>query len=484
MARPKISVLTDEEVELIHLSSLDILEHVGVFLPVKEALDMLANAGAQVDYGKNIAKIPSHLVEECMRKAPSEVRLFARNPKFNSNLKSGSTYFAVGGGSTRVIDMESNECREAYISDLEKMIKIVDALDNLFVNNEIVLPRDVPPAVSAQHTLAALLKNTCKNCQLYLGDADAVKDAIRMASAVMGSEQELVKKPTIHFIACVGQPLTYEKSFLEGFVEAARHRIPMALQSGPAAGATGPATLAGTLALTNAEILSEITIAQIISPGLPVIYTNWARTFDMKAETICFAGPEYVLMRIAVGQLAQRYNVPVSQGGFQADSKILDIQAGYEKYIALISVLAGSNLIIGSGMLDGANIVDPLNFIIDDEFAASYSRIIKGLEVNEETLAFDVVKSVGPGLGRNFLATEHTFRNYRKESWLEYRIIERRPWALWKRDGAKDMRQRAKERATEILKTHKTEPLPASVQADLDQIVKEAEERTLKKHEK
>jgi len=367
------------------------------------------------------------------------------------------------------------------MSDLVEMIRLVDGLDNLFVNNEIVLPRDVPPEISSQYMWAALLKNTCKNIELYLGDADGVRDAIRMASAVAGSEQELVEKPIIHFLGCIGQPLTCEKSFLEGFVEAATRKIPLAVQSGPAAGATGPATLAGTLALANAEILIQIIIAQIITPSLPVIYTNWARTFDMKAENVCFSSPEFALMRIAVGQLAQRYNVPLCQGGFQVDSKTLDVQAGYERYVSLVSVLAGSNLILGTGMMDGANIVDPLNFIIDDEIAASYSRIMNGIRIDEETLAFDVIKSVGPGPGHNFLGTEHTFRHYRKENWLDYKVAERRPWALWMRDGGKDARERAKQRAIQILKTHTPEALPASVQADLDKIVKEAEKRILRK---
>jgi trimethylamine:corrinoid methyltransferase-like protein len=280
--------------------------------------------------------------------------------------------------------------------------------------------------------------------------------------------------------ACVGQPLTYEKAFLEGIIEAAKHKIPLFLDSGAAAGATGPATLAGTLALANAEILSAITIAQLVSPGIPVIYANWARAFDLRSETISFCGPEYALMRIAGGQLAERYNLLLAQGGFQADSKILDLQASYEKHIALISLLAGTDLIVGSGMLDAASVVDPLNFIIDDEIAASYSRIERGLEVNEETLALDILKSVGPGPGHNFLGTEYAFRHFRKETWLDYAITERRPRSLWRRDGSKDMKQRALDKARHTLKTHCPDPLAPDIQAELDRIVKQAEKRAAK----
>jgi len=480
VGKPKIELLSEQELDAVHQTSLHILEQVGVYLPLKEALDILRDAGASVDYDAKIARIPPHVVETSIRKAPSEFKLYSRNSKCDLNVGPGNTYYVAGGGSTRLVDIDTAEYRDATIADLARMVRLVDGLDNISVNNELVLPRDVPPAVSSQHTWATMFRNTSKNCEIYVGDIDGVRDAIRLASAIVGSEDELVKKPIIHFLSCVGQPLTYEKAFLEGFIEAARRRIPIVMQSGAAAGATGPATLAGTFALVNAEILSEIILSQVISPGLPIVYGNWARTFDMKSQVICFAGPEYVLMRIAAGQLVKRYKIPLAMGGFQADSKMLDIQGGYEKYVALISVLADSNLIIGSGMLDAASILDPLNFVLDDELAASYSRVMKGMEINSDTLALNVVKAVGSGPGRNFLAQEHTLRNIRKEEWLGYRIFERRPWELWKRDGAKDTRQRARERTTEIIKTHQPDVLPQDVDKELNRILKEIETRALK----
>jgi trimethylamine--corrinoid protein Co-methyltransferase len=208
---------------------------------------------------------------------------------------------------------------------------------------------------------------------------------------------------------------------------------------------------------------------------------NWARVFDLRSETINFCGPEYALMRISGGQMARRYGIPLIQGGFQADAKILDLQASYEKYIGLISLLAGTNMIVGSGMLDAASVVDPLNFIIDDEIAASYTRINKGLEVNVETLALDVIKSVGAGPGRNFLNTAHTLKHFRKETWLDYTISERRPRSIWIKDGSKDMKQRALEKARKILMTHQPLPLDKDVQTELDGIVRSAEKRAAKK---
>ncbi len=478
MAIPKINVLTKEEVESIHLSSLNILEHVGVYLPKKEVLNMLDNQGAQIDYKKNIAKIPSHVVEEYIHKAPSEITLYARDPNFVMTLKPGNIYFSLGGGPTQIIDMKNNVSREASLNDLKELIKIADALNNFSQIGEVVVPSNVPPELSTYYIWVSLLKNTRKNVIMYVGDAGCVRDGVRMASIVVGSEEELVKKPIIFFSGCIGQPLTYEKLFLEGFIEVVKHRIPLMVFSGVMAGATSPVTLAGTLALSNAEVLSGIMLAQMISPGTPVVYSNWSRIFDMKSGNVSFGSPEFTLFRIAVSQLAQRYNIPICNSGFQTDSKLLDAQNGFEQYNALISLLAGSNLILG-GTMDGANLVDPLSWVVDDELAAGFLRVMKGLQIDHGTLALDVIQNVGPGLGHNFLAVEHTHRNLKKEHWLDYKIMERRPLATWKKNGAKECRQRAKEILKEKLKSYIPEPLPVDIQKKLDAIIKEAKTKLL-----
>lgn len=272
MAIPRITVLDDREVESIHESSLDILEQVGIYLPIREVLHMLRDKGADVDYQKNIAKIPANVVEENLREAPSEFDLYARDPKFDMKLKPGNTYFGFGGGSTRFVNMETNLPQEASLVDLAKLATIADALDSFSLVHEIVVPVDVPPEVSAQYIWASLFENTRKHIMMYLSDADYVTDGIRMASAVAGGREKLSKKPIASFCACIGQPLTYEEKFLRGFVEAAKQKIPMMIFSGAMSGATAPVTLAGTLALSNAEVLSGIVIAQIVSPGHLLIF--------------------------------------------------------------------------------------------------------------------------------------------------------------------------------------------------------------------
>ena len=478
MAKPTINILTDEELESVHLTSFKILEDVGAYLPSKEILRMLADNGAQVNYTTNIARFPRGVVKEYISKAPSEFTLAARDEDYNMNLRPGNFYFGIGSGAVRFRDVETGEARTATVSDFENLIKISDVLSNFSFVGEAVTPIDVPPDLAAQYMWASLLKHSRKHIHMYLNDPLSVRDGINMASAVVGSEEELVRKPIIDFLACIGQPLTFEKRFLEGFVEAAKHGIPLWVHSGAMAGATGPVTLAGTLALCNAEILGGITIAQMTRPGTPVIYTNWARIFDMKSQNVTFGSPEFAMLRIATGQLVRKYyRIPFSNAGFQTDSKLLDAQNGYDAHTTLIGMLAGSNLLLGS-TIDGANMTDPLSWVINNELAAHYRQIIKGFRVDEMTLAFDIVKSVGAGPGHNFLATKHTHDHLREQHWLDYAISERRPFSLWEKDGSKDTRQRAKVWLQSKLKAYKPEPLSVDVQRNIDQVLEQAKSRS------
>ena len=478
LGRPTLSLLTDDEIELVHLASLDILKNIGVYVPMKEALRMLSDNGAEVDYEKSIARIPPEVVMEYLRKAPSEFTLYARDPKFNMNIKSGNIYFGFGPGPTRFWDYETGLPRAASLADLDELMKLADTLDNFHFVSELVTPNGVPPELAAQYQWASALNNSRKHVMMYIGDAEGVRDGVKMASAAAGGEEELVKKPIVDFLGCVGQPLSYEKGLLAGFIEAAKHRLPIYVQSGAMAGATGPVTLAGTLAQCNAEILSGITLIQMVNPGNPVIYTNWARIFDMKAANVTFGSPEFALLRIAIGQLVRRYyNVPFCNSCFQTDSKVPDIQSGYDKYITLISLLCGSHVVLGETVA-GANFTDPVGWLVDDELASAYLQIMKGFKVDNDALALDVIRSVGVGPGRNFLATKHTRDHLREQHWLDHVITDRRAVAAWERAGRKDTRQRAREKLKEKLMAYRPTPLPPSAKKEIDIVIEEAKKRS------
>jgi len=444
-------------------------------VPRKEVLDVLQQHGSVVDFEKKICKFPRTLVEEFVKKSPSRIVLGARNRKNTLTLEKGaSPVFMPNIGAKYVNDLETRERREAVLRDVEESNRVIDALDHIHSGGETVHPSDVTPHLAQYHSWIAAFKNTSKNLSFYQPDPNGVKVAMEMAAAVSGDQSGPI---ILNFVACIPEVLGFEATQLDGMVESFRNRIPLWIESGPASGATGPGTLTGTLVLSNAEILGAITLAQILSPGTPVVYMNYARHFDMKAENVALCGPEFILLRICQAQMANLYNIPSATSGLSSDAKILDIQAGYDKSDALVSVLSGTDCIL-SDAIDGGDVEDLAELVVNDELAAAYTWVWKGLEVNEDTLAIKEIEKVGPGLGHNFIGTKHTMQHFRKETWLDYKISERRKWEHWKRDGAKSAERKAVERAKEIVKNHQPEPIPKDIEKQFESIMIRASGRT------
>jgi len=469
MGRPRVTVLSDDEVESIHLSSIDVLEHVGMIVPVEETLGLLKNAGADVDFDHKLVKFPEYLVQECLNKAPSTIRLYDRKQASYVELGCGKPpVYMSGDGVLYVHDLETGERRRGTLRDHQDMVRLVDALENIqTVGGEAIDPVDVPTELSKLHMWAAAFENTSKHVTVYQGNGLESADAIRMASIITGGQDELRRKPIISFMACLPQVLCFERGFLEGLIQTARHGIPVIVHSGGMASATCPATLAGTLVQCNAEVLGGITVTEIINPGAPVIYLNWGRTFDAKAENVSLCSPEFALLRIAIGQLAEFYNLPSSSMGWTADSKILDVQAGWEMFATFISAMTAANHLAGT-LLDGGAIADFAALVIHNELAGIAERMFRGIEVSPDTLAVQVIGELGAGPGHNYMSTRHTREHYRKEQWLGYKISERRKWESWKAEGGASAYHKARDEAKRILATHVPEPLPADIQREID----------------
>lgn len=471
MSRPRLVFLSEQQKHLIHNSSLHLIENCGMVVPDKDLLEILRQHGAQVDFDRDICRFPRTLVEESIKKCPPKIVLNARNPKNGVTLeKGGSPRFAPNIGATYVNDLETRKRREGILRDVGEFNRVIDGLQYVDFGGEIVVPSDVPPHMAQYYSWIVAMKNTSKPLLFYQPDSFAVKIAIEMGAALLGSDTRAQISPLFSFVACLPQVLGFEASLLAGVSESARNKIPLFIQSGPASGGTGPGTLAGTLALSNAEILGGITLAQILSPGTPVVYMSYARIFDMKAENVSLASPEFILLRICQGELASYYNIPSAASGLATDSKILDTQAGYDKSIGLLSMLSGNELIV-SDSLDQGDIADLAELVINDELAAAYLRVWKGMKIDEETLAAEEIARVGPGLGHNFMSSKYTMDHFRSETWLDYRISERRKWESWDRDGAMTAEMRAIERVREILEKHRPEPLPSGTVEELESIL-------------
>jgi trimethylamine--corrinoid protein Co-methyltransferase len=477
-----LKVLSSNEIDRIHQASLNVLERTGVVFKSPEALKALEGAGATVDYGKELAKIPRQLVEEALSKVPERFMLYARNPQFDIEIGGGRIYFTNGFSATYILDSATMRRRLASLQDLENFTRIIDSLRCVHYAITQCVPQDVPKEVVELYIALAMFKNTSKHCYPATYTLEGARGMIAMASILVGGEEAFRKKPGIvNGVVCPTSPLRYSTDAAERLMEFSRHRIPFGIWSAPMAGATAPATLAGTLVVQNAEVLAGVVLSQIVEPETPVMYGSGASIMDMMYGTSALGSPELGLLNVASAQLAHRYHLPCYGTGGIIDSKVPDEQAAYECMLSnILCALAGVDIIHDGvyGILESGMTANYGQLLISHEIAEMVTRIVGGVEVDDEGLAEELIDKVGPG--GDFLRQRHTQLNFRKEHRIP-ELTDRTPRSEWERLGSKNILQRAEEKAQEVLKTHIPEPLDKDVQAELERFVKEREKQFIGK---
>jgi len=461
----------------IHLATLEILERIGVKVPGPKALRILGEAGAHIDIMKKIARIPKYLIEEAIKKAPSGFILFGRDPKYKLRFEDRRVYFSMGGQSVNVLDLETGKRRASTLKDCENFCRLADALENIqHASSSVVRPRDVPDSVAHVYELFAGFRNTTKTVDGEIYGQAIAMDGIRMASVVAGGEEELKKRPLLLGFHNPVSPLQLSEKLTEGLMVYAKYKQPILIAPEAQAGATAPVTLAGLLAQQNAEILSGIAIAELVNPGAPVLYGTVSTIMDMKTGNLAYGAIEAGLINVATAQLAHYYGLPSRGTGGGTESKIPDVQAGFEKAMTLMmAALAGINFIYNAaGTLESTLTASYEQTVIDNEICGMVSRALRGVEISDETLALDVIEAVGPE--GQYLDQRHTLEHLKKEHYLPT-IISRERRERWERAGSRDLREIAREEAKRILKEHQPEPLDRDVEEDLKKIVKEVEKR-------
>lgn len=478
----KYGILSKNAIDDIHQSTLEVLEKVGIKVYSPSALTLLKNAGAYVDEESKLVKIPSHLIEECVKKAPSEFTLYARNPKNNVKIEPGKVYFGPMIGRIYILDLESGEKRRTTLEDVANLTKLASTLEYYKLpHSGVMMPHieGVPDKVAHAHAYFVSVKNSEKVVKGTGRNRIVARDCIRMASVLAGCEmEELRKKPNIFTTCNTVAPLQLQEGQTEGLIEYAKYGLPVDIAAEIQAGATGPVTLAGSLVIQNAEVLSGITVTQLVNPGTPVFYGTASTIMDMRSGIIAKGAVEAGLFNVATAQLAQYYGIPSRGTAGDTESKVLDIQAGYEKAMTLLmAALAGVNYIWYPGTLEYALTVSYESILIDHEICGMIYRALKGIDVNEKTLAIDVIEKVGPG--GQYLGQKHTLEYLMLEQYFP-KLSDRRSREEWKAAGAKELKEKAREEIRKILREYQPMPLEKSVENELKQIVKEIEKRELK----
>ncbi len=455
--------LSNGDVQRIHEASLTVLERTGVKVEWAEALELFHSAGAWVD--GNIVRIPRALVEDAVERAPSRVVLCGREEKHDLVLEDRRVYLGTGGAALTVVDLDTQEARPARLQDVADIARLVDALENIHFYLRPVVAQDVPQAWLDVNKYYAALANTTKHVMASAYSVSSAQEVIAMASLIAGGEEALRERPIISFITSwMISPLHFATETTQVLAEVVRRRIPVVLGSAPMAGSTSPVTLAGTLVQINAEELAGVVFAQLLSPGAPLLYGAVPSMADMRTGSYVGGGVEFGMLNAAVAQLAQFYELPLYNSAGLTDSKIPDIQAGYEKAFSVLqAALAGANFIHhAAGMLESMRAVAYEQYVIDDEILGMAMRAVRGIEVNDETLAVEVIDRVGPG--GHFLAEKHTIQHMRSEYFYPS-IADRGAREEWQITGALDARERARRRAKEILATHHPQPIPPEIDA-------------------
>jgi trimethylamine--corrinoid protein Co-methyltransferase len=467
--------LTKNQVEQIHEASMRILAKIGVEFRYAPALEVLQKGGARVD-GERVY-FPSRLIEEQITKAPSEFTLYARNSDFDVVVGGNQMVFVPGYGAPFVTDLDNGR-REGSLKDFENFVKLTDASPYQDICSGMVIePNDVPHDIRHAQMIYTAMKFSAKP---FMGSAMGVRgarDSIQMASILFGSQDQLTQKPRMISILCSLTPLIYDERMLGAIMEYARAGQPQVISSLAIAGATSPVTLAGTLALQNAEVLAGIVLTQLIREGTPVVIGGASSSADMQSGALSIGSPEMALNTAATAQMARFYNLPVRSGGAVCDAKYPDAQAACESMMSLLMAqVSGVNFVLHSaGILESYSCMSYEKFVIDDEICGMVKRIKKAYEVNADTIAFDVIEAVGPG--SHFLDKDHTFEHFRAAFYHPF-LFNRDYFDLWQADGSKQISQKANQKFKEILAEHVAPYLPAGADKDLKRFVDAVRERS------
>jgi trimethylamine--corrinoid protein Co-methyltransferase len=460
-------VLSPEDIEAIHDTSMELLTNVGVQFPADEAVAVFREHGARTD-GQRVY-LDEKQVMDAVQAAPDTFTIHARNPDRDVLIGDGVPVFAPGYGAPFLVDYEVGK-RVPTMDDYHNLARLAHALPNQDLSGHLMVE---PEGVTAAH-VRMLHANMIHSDKVFIGSAEGregVRHTLEMAGVLLGDEVVKEKPVTISLINSL-TPLGYSREMLEALMGYARARQPIVIAALAMAGSTAPVTLAGTLALQNAELLAGIALAQLISPGTPVVYGSTSTNIDMKTGALAIGSPELSMMIAAHAQLARHYGLPARSGGALTDSSVPDAQAGLESMLSLVTTVnSGIDFVLhAAGILSSYLAFSYEKFVIDDEMCGAVRHYQRGIQVSPETLAYDVAARVGPG--GNFLMEMHTVERCRTEFW-QPRLLDRGGLEAWMSGGRQSTLDRAHQRWKELLERHQDPPLEETTARQLAAYVEE-----------
>lgn len=489
--RPSLRVLSDFQVRRLYQATLTCLERTGVNVLNAEARDLLVNAGAEAD-GVRV-RIPRGLVRDVVEMAPRSFTLWHRpvdratGPDERGALEvcaieldrsdPDCVHFGPGLTSSYFVDPATGQRRKSRHGDPRITALVCDALENIDYVMGLGLIDDVKPELAPVYEFAEMVVGTGKPMIPWAYSLENLQDIYRIAVAVAGDEQSLRDQPFFALFVTSQAPLQHMDERMATALWAAEHGIPVVYLGGGAAGSTAPVTGAGALVVSLAASLSGLAAIQLKAPGAPVCIGGVPCAMDLRTARPSYGGPEMSLYSAAFSELARSLGLPFMGTAGASESKLLDTQAAIESTVqVLLSGLSSTALVHDAGFLDCADIGSLEMLVMTDEIIALARRVLRGIEVSEETLMLDLIDEVGPG--GHFIATRETAKRCREEIWVPT-LMDRDPWDSWAASGRPTMLDRVRERVHLILASHQPPPLPHGAEAEIEAILQAAEERHL-----
>lgn len=469
----KFNLLSEEQREEIYSAALEILERTGAKIFDEEALSILKDAGCYVE-GTRV-RIPRGISRWAVNAAPSRILLYNQKGDQRLVLGGNNVYYGPGPSNTYHLDPYTGERRRPVLKDTENVGRVCDALEHIDFAMDLGTVTGVTDTLADVYAFATLLRNTNKPIVHWGFDIDNYNDIVEMAAAVKGGLEKLQQKPFLALYSEPSSPLLHSQEAIAKAVYAAKKRIPIVYTPCVMSGATTPSTMAGTIALGIAESLVGIVVSQLVREGSPIIMGGVYGIMDMKTTVYSYGSPEFHVLQGGIAEVARHMEMPVFGTAGCTDSHISDGQAGAEAAMSiLMAAESGANLVHDCGYTGSGSTGSLQQLVMADEIIAMVKRIVRGIKIDDETLALDVIDKVGPG--GHFLGEEHTMKHFKNETFFPT-LIDRQRYDAWSSGGSKTFGQRGLEKLHKILENHQVENLPNEVEEQINKILEAAEKR-------
>ena len=461
----RLEALSRSELEKIHAASLAVLEKTGVIVESEEVRRLLKENGARVDGA--IVSFPACMVEKAIGKINKTVTLAARDPRNSVILPSANTLNSTSGYAAYVHDMDSSESRPSTTADLIDFAILSDALPEVDIFWPIAMPTEVEsPALQEVTALDVSFRNISKHVQCSLSDKETAKYQIKLAQALAGGEDKLRENPLFSVVSSPFTPLEFKKGTAESYIPMARAGVPVTPMNVPMAGTTAPVTLAGAITVTNAEQLATLVILKCADDDAPMVYSSDTGTAEMKSGGMNYDSPDRPLLCAAMSQTARFYGFPSCVSHDTSELKNYALKTGFERNALRIAIncMTHSDLAVWMGSLDDALGASLWDLLLDAEALKLAKEYNRWREVNDNTLAVDVIDKIGPG--GHFFGCAHTVKNFRRE----VSLYDYGKNFIFSGDD-RDFQEKAKDRVREILTSHRVLQIPEEKLRAMDEVV-------------